>query len=378
MSGKSASRCFTLTAAVPLSLPGGRRVSAFQESKLARPLFVAGPSRSGTTALIDYLNQHDEVLICMERYKFVNDKVDPSLLTFERILDYEPSREGETDVLRERHIELLGSKNPSKLKWIGDKGPGHARRYKVLSKNNPGAHFIITYRPIEEVVESFEDRAKNLDDPWIGGKDGLKMGVAAWNRALQGAREYLENDPEPNGLILNYHDFFYRNEECIPLISRFLEIEFDDSIREAWASSSRDFETRRRKKEPMTEEKAKYIEENKDHDAEAWILERIERQWSDPGLYKKSFGEESGRRSLAAALIREKDRQEEARDLGYRNVEQRAESLEAEIESARKRAEALLESNRKLEEQMNSVRNSRIWKLLSKLHRLQAMTRGSQ
>lgn len=58
---------------------------------MARPLFVAGPSRSGTTALIDYLNWHDEVLICMERYKFALDEVNPSSLTFESILDYEPS-----------------------------------------------------------------------------------------------------------------------------------------------------------------------------------------------------------------------------------------------------------------------------------------------
>ena len=35
----------------------------------ARPLFVCGCARSGTTAFGDYLNQHPEVLLCQERYK---------------------------------------------------------------------------------------------------------------------------------------------------------------------------------------------------------------------------------------------------------------------------------------------------------------------
>ncbi len=122
---------------------------------MIRPLFVIGASRSGTTAVTDYLNHHEEILICRERYKRVHEEIDPGLLTYERILDYEPQREGgETNIPREHHVELLARKDPAKLRWIGDKQPAGARRYRAISRNNPGAHFLITYRPIEEVVES--------------------------------------------------------------------------------------------------------------------------------------------------------------------------------------------------------------------------------
>lgn len=330
---------------------------------MVRPLFVAGASRSGTTALMEYLNEIEEVMVCRERYKHIPEKIDPSLLTFERILDYEPMQSGgETNIPREYHVDLLARKDPAKLKWIGDKQPAHPRRFKAIADNNPGAHFIITHRPIEEVVESFEDRAKNLEDPWIGVKDGLKMDVAAWNSALRGTREYLENDPEPNGLILACHDFFYRNEKCAPLLSRFLEMDFADETLETWAKTSREFEGRRREKEPMTEEKAAYIEEHKDHEAEAWVLDRIERQWDEPRLYKRTVGGGAARRRLAAALMKRLERPRQEEDGKQRLMEG--------ISAEREKNAALGQHIQNLSAHVNSVESSRSWKLLNGVNRV--------
>lgn len=345
---------------------------------MVRPLFILGPSRSGTTALTDYLNQHEEIMICMERYKYVPEQVTPEALTFGKILDYVPRQgTGETNTPRERHIELLAGKDPQKLKWIGDKGPGNAKRYKAISENNPGAHFLITYRPIEEVVESFEKRAEYPDDPWIGGKDGLKMGVHAWNRAMSGARQYLETSPEPNGLIISYHDFFSRSSDYIPLLSRFLEIDFDGSIAEAWENTSREFESSRRRKKPVTEEKAAYIAENKDHAAEEWMLERIERQWHEPGLYKQSGGAQSDRRKLAAALMKERARTQPGGDTDQ-NLERAAKRLENRLTRERRQTKALRRENRTLENKINNIQASRSWKLLSRLRRLRSAVSGTR
>ena len=344
---------------------------------MIRPLFVIGSSRSGTTALTDYLNQHEEILICRERYKRVPEQIDPSLLTYDRILDYKPQRRGgETNIPREHHVELLDRKNPAKLKWIGDKQPAESRRYRAISENNPGAHFLITYRPIEEVVESFEDRTKELDNPVFGGKDGVKMGVAEWNRAMTSAREYLETYDEPNGLIISYHDFFYRKEDYVPLLSEFLEIDFDDSILEAWANTSREFENRRRKKEPTTEAKAKYINENKDHDVDEWMLERIARQWSEPGLYKQSVGRERSRQKLAAALANQLQ-QERADTRELQQLERRSKQLEAEMRAERKRVKTAGEKHRNLNAKMEAVRSSRSWELLTGIGLIRSAIRRS-
>ena len=118
-----------------------------------RLLFVGGPPKSGTTALVRYLNQHPEVLLCMERYKWVPPHlIRPDLFTFERILDYRPSPRGdrqETNTPRDYHVELLAGKDPERLKWIGDKTPSYVEQLRWLSENNPGASFIIIYRPLE-------------------------------------------------------------------------------------------------------------------------------------------------------------------------------------------------------------------------------------
>jgi acetoacetate decarboxylase len=72
-----------------------------------KPLFIAGPGRSGTTALTVYLNEHPEVLVCRERFTgWPRQKITPELFTFERIMDFEDGYEPphrNTDTRRRSH-----------------------------------------------------------------------------------------------------------------------------------------------------------------------------------------------------------------------------------------------------------------------------------
>lgn len=153
-------------------------------------LFVAGPGRSGTTAFAQYLNQHPGILVCRERYKFVPKKITPEHFAFERILDF---REGETNQPREYHAALLGKKDAGKVEWIGDKTPGYVKSFKALLKNNPGARFVVMYRPVEEVAESYDARSKSPDDPWLGGTNGFELGVREWNAAMKKTCNFVES-----------------------------------------------------------------------------------------------------------------------------------------------------------------------------------------
>lgn len=282
-------------------------------------LFVAGPGRSGTSAFIRYLNQHEEVLICQERYKFIPQEVTPDLFTFDKILDH---KERETNLSREYHVELLSKKDPARLKWIGDKTPGYVRNLKALHKNNPGARFVVLYRPVEEVAESYDSRSKNPEDPWLKGKNGFEVGIRDWNIAMRKTREFIQSNLEPEVLIVSYHDFFYRSESYIPLLSRFLGLKFDEDVRGAWRRTSLRFEQRRRQKEPLTEEQARLVEQNKDRDAEAWILDRIERQWKEP---EKLFSPGSD------AQDRPRTEEEEKRNRKLRARRRRIEDLETRL-----------------------------------------------
>lgn len=237
-------------------------------------LFIAGSPRSGTTALTDYLNRHPEILICRERYKFVPRTVRPHFFDFDRILDYTRK---ETNTSREYHARLLARKDLRAVRWRGDKYPHYVRHLDTLSENNPGAHFLFTYRDVGEVAESFEARAKDPDDRWPA-ENGFEAGVHMWNATLRSIREFVESNLDTNVLVLDYCEFFYRCEECLPLLSDFLGLEFEGAMRETWEKMSRNFEVRRRDKKLLGEKQLSFLARNKNHEDEAWILDYINKQ----------------------------------------------------------------------------------------------------
>ncbi len=347
-----------------------------------KPLFVAGCQRSGTTAFAEYLNQHQEMLVCKERYKYVPTEVTLDYLTFNRILDY---REGETNVPREYHVELLQRKDPAKLRWIGDKNPGYFRHFEGLQEYNPGARFIVLYRAVEEVAESFEARARDAGDLWPGHLD-FEKGIQRWNLALQSTRDFIENDPQSRVLIIGYHDFFYRNDACLPLISGFLGIDIDGPVREAWREMSLRFENERRTKEPIGRKQEASIRKNKDHTTEAWVLNRIEKQWSEPDLYTgRDDTARPPRDERRENIVTSTVTWTEARAPKAEQLQQRVEELESSLTEAQRRARQLSKLNQQLmlhtqslEQQMRDMQDSRTWKLLKRLGSVKARVAGKR
>ncbi len=333
-------------------------------------LFIAGPGRSGTTALTHYLNQHPEVLVCIERYKWLpRREVNPELFSFERILEFEEEyKKKTTEGRRQLHVGLLAEKDPARLKWIGDKTPDYAQTLDVLAINNPGASFILTYRPVEEVAESWWAISKNPRSPWLGGKDGFGIGVRAWNKTMRGIRDFIESGLNPNVLVVGYHDFFYRNDVCSPMISRFLDLEFDESLRLAWSESSNSFEGDRRRKQTLSAEQESFIEEHADREAEAAVLEHMERQRDEYRKYPleaaRALTQERRRIAIQAAK-RQADTQARVQEF-----QERSRDLEARLSEERGRRKHLGKRNKVLagrvknsNEQLRAIRSSRAWKI---------------
>lgn len=364
-------------------------MSQWREDELlrrAKPLFVGGPARSGTTAFTNYLNQHEKVLLCEERYKGRQNRVSWDLFSFERIMDFSKPEETKRPPLAQtreqfidRHARLLSEKDPSKLKWLGDKGPFYVRSMDRLAGNNPGARFIIMYRPIEEVAESWDSRAKNPDDPWSSER-GVEKSVEVWNAAMRGVRDFVQNSPAPRVLIVGYHDFFYRNEAVAPQISRFLGLDFDESVTRAWKERSHDFEGRRRRKRSLAEDQMSYIRQHADREAEAWVLDRIDRQWAEPGLY----AEESDEARLASldgieARMWQLQRRAEELERKLRNPragnKELARERDGQIQQTRSEKEQetrLHKRNQNLERQLQAIHSSRTWRALRMIDRIKA------
>lgn len=310
----------------------------------------------------------------MERYgRIPTREITPDLFTFERILDY---RE-ETVRPRDYYAALLSEKNEGDLEWVGDKNPNYVLRLNLLSRNNPGARFIVLYRPVEEVAESWGIEARNPDDPWRGRENGFERGVQAWNRALNKTREFVEHWAGPPVLIVDYHDFFYRNESCVSLISRFLDLEFDEEVLASWKEMSTRFERDRRPKKPLTEEQAAFVRAHKDRAAEDWFLRRIDAQWRSleenpanaEALYKAFvIGGSPGTRDKAE---------------GDRSLERRIGELEEDLAEKTRTSVRLRKQNeelglrvRDLDRQLQGIQNSKAWGILCGLDRLRRRMLG--
>ena len=130
------------------------------------------------------------------------------------------------------------------------------------------------YRRVEEVAESFQERHERPG----GWRWSFEDGVQLWNVSLERTKEFVSGEREPNLLIVNYHDFFVNSEAWAELLSAFLGLNFTDQIVNIWRSRNAEVKEKRRSKLPLTEEQRLYIQQNKDHAAEAWALDYIESQ----------------------------------------------------------------------------------------------------
>jgi len=215
-----------------------------------------------------------------------------------------------------------------------------------VAGNNPGARFIVVYRPIEEVAESWETKDAG-DRP--GSDDGLGHAVKTWSRSLQGTRRFIRNSLVPRVLLISYHDLLYRSETVVPLISRFLELRFDESVMADRVDEAPQPE-RGRLEETLSSEKRSLIQKHANRAAEAWILDRIAKQWKKPGLYTQ--------KTSKAALATSLDKMEAK----TWRLQQKIKELERDRESRRRR--------------FKQLKNSRTWKLVNKISGVRAKIAG--
>jgi hypothetical protein len=320
----------------------------FESPRKPGALFVCGCDKSGTTALADYLNRHPKILVCQESSETTQQgeiTLDPS--TFERMLDPLPKEPGDAaphndgDRLIKPPAELLANRDPSRLQWIGASNSDYLMRMESIAGNNPGARFIVMYRPIEEVAESWEP--VDADDRQ-NSNGGFGRAVKTWNRGLQGTRRFIKESLIPRVLLINYHDFLYRTETVAPLISRFLDLEFDETVTvELSDEVPRSVRVRSREKRSL-------IQKHANRAAEAWVLDRIEKQWVKPGLYTQR----TSKSALASSLD-----ETEARTW---RLQERIRELERDRECRRRR--------------FKQLQSSRSWKLLNRISRIRTRIAG--
>ena len=161
-------------------------------SSIRKQLFVTGVARSGTTALARLLNTHPEVVVGIERYKYLFMKASRNehptayfsgLFTRERFFDYRPE---DTNLSLESRAALYDGMREKfdSATYVGDKVPGLYRRFDLLSQHFPHCKVAWILREPAPTALSWQRRAENPADQWHK-RNGFKRAIQEWNLSLR-------------------------------------------------------------------------------------------------------------------------------------------------------------------------------------------------
>jgi hypothetical protein len=197
-------------------------------ASLRRHLFVVGVGRSGTTVFARILNAHSQILVGIERYKYLalsaNDhSFEPELFTRERFFDVRP---GDTNV-RQRWTETQRNRWAG-VKWVGDKIPHLYKRIDTIKRRFPGALVLCMLRDGLDVASSWHTRAMKETDSWPRHNDFVE-GMRQWDEANRGL---LRDARLYRGTLyfVSYESLFGPAQPDLTRLLDLLEVPADDGL----------------------------------------------------------------------------------------------------------------------------------------------------
>src|SRR5580692_10888492 len=186
-------------------------------------LFICGCARSGTSALVQFLNQNPAMFVGMERYISLllrSGTLPKDLFTKERFFDV---RDGDTHYKSFDRFPFYrdGQERFEQAEYIGDKIPRIYDYYRPIAANFPDAKFIYIVRNIFDVAASFKRRANDQTDVHWGRKRDAISAISEWNRSLRATQEFRGTGKV---YIIHFEEFFLQGIGIEPL-AEFLGID---------------------------------------------------------------------------------------------------------------------------------------------------------
>jgi hypothetical protein len=167
-------------------------------------LFLSGVARSGTSALVQVLNEHSSVVMGQERFSvlFHDRKIKESHFRLPRFLDHRPydthahaGRLNDSPEMRSRVQDA---------RYVGDKYPSLFKCFDYVFEHFPLARHVYILRNPLSVMESFDRRAQDPNDAW---RHSWEVGLASWNESIAKVCGLSEQQREQM-LIVRYEQLY--------------------------------------------------------------------------------------------------------------------------------------------------------------------------
>lgn len=171
-------------------------------------LFVSGVGRSGTSALVNVLNNNPVALIGQERYFWTirKDLIAPEHFEKHRFLDIREEDTHNKSAFRGKPEELSARYDAATL--IGDKFPSLFRHFDRIFDIFPEAQHLYIVRNPLSVLESYDARYTNSSDSW---SHSYQDGMDAWNESV-GKVASLPEHLRKKFTIVRYEDLYNSTE----------------------------------------------------------------------------------------------------------------------------------------------------------------------
>lgn len=175
----------------------------------AKPLFLAGLGRSGTTVLAEAFGAHPRIVMGVERFKKLWPSAGIRMEHFEKESFFNFD-DGMTNITPAADVRWARHYADQEAKWddaeyVGDKVT------RIMMKRMwvgiPDARFVTIVRDIESVAHSWQARASNENDKGWPARADARASVDEWNIGLQRIRIGIAERPD-HVRVVEYSSFF--------------------------------------------------------------------------------------------------------------------------------------------------------------------------
>lgn len=224
-------------------------------------IFLIGVGRSGTTAMAELLNKHEDVCIGIERYKFKflrRGHFEGNEFHQDRFFDFQSS---DTNIMpkaagkwHETYDHMASKFAHARIR--GDKIPHLFERMDEAAAAFPQARWIYMLRDIGGVASSWNARAANPRDKWPK-KNDYRAAVEVWNRANLMIRRRLAraaarpDEPALQLHVVSYGDFFSGDPAAYDGLLKFIGAPDTADFRACAEASFAKYNTVIRAKQPL-------------------------------------------------------------------------------------------------------------------------------
>lgn len=203
-------------------------------------LIVTGTARSGTTALAELLNAHENVGIGIERFKFQylrQHNYSADLLERDRFFDF---RAEDTNLRPAVRPAWQGVYDSIAEKWdtalvIGDKVPDMAPILDDYMAQNADFKCIYALRNLKDVGLSWQARANRSRDAWPAEK-GFDLACESWREQTRIIHDIVAaGHLRPRMLVLDYDAIYQDDARTVAAILGFLGVGASANFSETYA-----------------------------------------------------------------------------------------------------------------------------------------------